>query len=107
MIPKTTITGKLFDQHGRPGTAVLNIQLERTATDPDHGKILAEPTTVTPDPDGSLSFELWPSQRAQEPTLYRMIISRKGETLADWRLDVPDQPEADLMAVIIDPDQLD
>jgi hypothetical protein len=103
MIPKTLITGKVFYQNGQPADAVLKIQLEQTAIDPDHGKILPSEQTVTPNPDGLVSFTVWPNQRAVEPTLYRLKIFRRTQTLADWRLDVPDQPEADLMAVIIEP----
>ena len=95
MIPTTKLTGKITEANGQPYTKPVTFRLSRTVRDPDHGQIIPHDHTVTSDPDGGFSINLWPNSRGIEASRYRLTIGADTFTF-----ELPDQPETNLVDVL-------
>ena len=106
MIPTTQVTWNGFEQHGQAAVgARIQVRLNRTDVDVDHGQILPSTQRHVADENGAAVFGLWPNQRGTESSQYDVTIlsGDGGRRLLQATITVPEVASVDLIEIIAMP----
>lgn len=99
----TLVTGYIYDADGSP-LANAPVTLRLTKAEIDNGIVVPEVLTPYTDGDGLLSVQLWPNQRGQAGSQYRITVKSQGgvgeRKLFDRLMTVPDTGQAQLQDII-------
>ena len=99
----TLVTGYIYDADGSP-LANTPVTLRLTKAEIDNGIVVPEILTPSTDANGLLSVQLWPNQRGQAGSQYRITVKSFGgageRKLFDRLMTVPDTGVAQLQDII-------